>query len=119
MPQINSPEEAFAYTYFQALKAWNETASDFRHGEWDELTKEQRDDLVAGVMFVQRNPGCTPQDIHERWLRAKRAQGWVLGEELDVEAKTHPRMVEWDQADIYDRIKSGLLLGVVAAVSQE
>lgn len=39
--------------------------------------------------------GATPEELHERWRRAREAQGWTLGPKADSQRKTHPDLVPY------------------------
>lgn len=61
-----------------------------------EPTKDQLDSLMNGVKFGLQNINATPEENHENWMKCKIEQGWVYGETKDLEKKTHPDLVLFD-----------------------
>lgn len=61
-----------------------------------EITKDQLDSLMHGVLFGLANPKATPEENHINWMNSKLAQGWVYGETKDMEKKTHFDLVPFD-----------------------
>ncbi len=65
-------------------------------GEDYGISKERLEGLVAGTKWALDNPDATPEDNHKSWMESKREQGYVYGDKLSVEAKTHPSMVPFE-----------------------
>lgn len=64
-----------------------------------ELRDEAFRTQFAGVIAMMCSPGrkTSPEELHDDWVKAYEAMGWVHGPVRDVEAKTHPDMVGyWD-----------------------
>ena len=61
----------------------------------DDLSVEVRRIVIEGVRAARQ--GETPEQLHERWVRAMAALRWTWGPERDPENKRHPNMVPfWD-----------------------
>lgn len=73
--------------------------------EWERAPYWQVESAIAGVMNLLDNPGGTPLDSHNSWLRHKVADGWVYGDTKDPEKKTHPCIVPYDQLPEEQRYK--------------
>lgn len=80
---------------------------------WAEAEAWQRQSAIAGVQAIAANPDMTPEQSHEGWMALKEAEGWVYGEEKDVEAKTHPCMVPYDELPVEQRAKDAIFGTVV------
>lgn len=72
---------------------------------WDQAPEWQRASAVAGVNFLLDNPNAGPGDTHQSWLDVKTAEGWQYGPIKDVEAKTHPCFVPYEELPEPQRIK--------------
>lgn len=80
---------------------------------WAEAPEWQRKSAIAGVEEIRANPGLTPEQSHEGWMKLKAAEGWVYGEEKDQEAKTHPCMVPYEELPAEQRAKDHIFGAVV------
>ncbi len=60
-------------------------------------TEDQKASLLQGVRFGLSKPECTPEENHNNWMAMKKSQGWVYGPVKDLEKKTHPDLVPFDQ----------------------
>lgn len=83
---------------------------------WAECGADMQASAVRGVEFALANPNATPVDQHEAWAAERRAQGWVHGPVKDVEKKTHPALVPYEQLPEGTRKKDALFRAVVAAL---
>lgn len=61
------------------------------------ISEERLKSLIAGTRWALDNPDATPEDNHSIWLKAKAEQGYKYGEYLDVNNKTHPSMVPFEE----------------------
>jgi len=92
-----------------AMKEWDELAETLKHSN-----REQAADIGAKLRAI----GCgvapsrgakpavpfTAEELerlaileHERWVAERRAAGWTLGPVKDVERKTTPYLVSWEE----------------------
>ena len=82
---------------------------------WDAAPDWQRESAVNGVRHILANPDTTPAESHANWLREKELGGWVWGPVKDVENRTHPCMVPYDQLPQEQRVKDHLFGAAVRA----
>ena len=82
---------------------------------WDEAPEWQRKSAIDGVRHAT-DPTATPADSHNNWLREKRLEGWVYGEEKSVDRKEHPCMVPFEQLPEDQQRKDVLFLAVSRAL---
>lgn len=80
--------------------------------EWDHEDQGIRDSAVNGVVF-HLGSDATPRESHENWMRQKEAEGWAYGEKKDLDLKTHPCFVPYDELSPQDRIKDELFSSIV------
>jgi hypothetical protein len=60
-------------------------------------TEDQLKSLKNGVKFGLQNPNATPEENHNNWMKMKISQGWVYGEEKNMEKKTHFDLVPFNE----------------------
>lgn len=80
---------------------------------WDDTPEELKKSLEYGVQMHLDNPHTTPEQSHESWLKQKEADGWVYGEEKDIENKVHPCMRPYDELPPEQKAKDYLFKAVV------
>lgn len=80
---------------------------------WEDLPDNLKDSAVDGVQFHINNREATPADSHENWMKHKLDDGWVYGEEKDVEAKTHPCLVPYEELPEAQRAKDYIFKATV------
>lgn len=62
---------------------------DDSHRSWFETEDWQRESIIRGVVFALDNPGVTPKDQHDAWMRDKIADGWIYGPVKNPDRKIH------------------------------
>lgn len=108
--------EAIAKVCHEANKAYCQSIGDNSQPSWEEAPQWQKHSAIKGVEFCTENPEALPSANHESWLKVKEAEGWVFGEVKDVEKKTHPCIVPYDQLPIEQQKKDALFKAVVATL---
>lgn len=89
---------------------------DTSHKPWDEAPEAQRASILAGVDMHLANPGTTPEQAHEAWLAAKKADGWAYGEVKNDAEKLHPCFLPYDELPAAQKAKDHIFRAVVHAV---
>lgn len=82
---------------------------------WDNAPEEMRKGATNGVAFLLANPGTTPREQHDEWLRYKTEGGWTWGPDKAPDLKQHPCMVPYDELPAAQRAKDALFQAVVRA----
>lgn len=82
---------------------------------WNEVSEQTKNSLYFGIQ-QQLRYGYTAQQQHEAWCESKRAEGWVYGAVKDVEAKTHPLLVDFSDLTEEHRTKDALFIAVVQSM---
>lgn len=80
---------------------------------WDSLFPEMQASSIKGVEFKLSNPNATPENQHNAWCESKIADGWVYGEVKDMDKKTHPCLVPYNELPLEQRVKDYLFQAVV------
>lgn len=69
-------------------------------------------ELIARYCALDELP--TPKEAHDSWWRQYEDMGWVYGPVRDVEKRTHPDMVEYEDLGYEEKIKDAVFLDLVA-----
>lgn len=87
---------------------------DFVDPEWDALPEDRRQSIRDAVRAQIENPAVNAEASHQRWMECRLAEGWVYGPVKDLEAKTHPCLVAYDQLPEAQQYKDKLFASNVA-----
>lgn len=83
---------------------------------WPNAPHMIKQSAIAGVVRLSRNPNLTPAEVHQSWFEHKKNEGWTYGAIKDLDAKTHPCMVPYDQLPPEQRVKDRLFRAIVLAL---
>ena len=101
----------------EANRAYCRSIGDFSQPTWDGAPDWQKDSAITGALARLNDPSLSSEDIHQKWVEYKAADGWGYGEVKDAEKKTHPCMVPYDQLPSDQKRKDALFNGIVEALS--
>lgn len=93
--------------------AYSASLGDHSHLPWEETSEELKKSIEYGVKLHLENPDTTPEQSHESWLAQKEKDGWVYGEIKDLENKTHPCILPYEQLPAEQKTKDYLFKAVV------
>lgn len=99
-------------------RAYCESLGDHSQKSWDEASEGIRASAVDGVLKIVENPGMTPEQSHESWMRFKESQGWKHGVEKNEERKEHPCMVPYGMLGGEQRAKDYIFRAVVLSLKE-
>lgn len=85
---------------------------------WEDLTEQERQDVMMGVRLVYTDPNSTPESLHEAWWHQKKIFGWTYGPVKDTENKKHPCCVPYNELPEKDRVKDYLFRSVVSSLQK-
>jgi hypothetical protein len=112
---IDAQIETIAKICHEANKAYCESLGDFSQLPWDSAPDWAKESAFMGVKAILADPGMTPRESHERWLKHKQMYGWTWGNKKDVEKKQHPCFVEYDELPREFKVKDYLFGNIVRA----
>ena len=69
------------------------------------ISEERLKSLMKGTEYVLNNPSTTAEENHNIWMEAKKTQEYTYGEVLDVEKKTHPSMIPFENLSNVEKRK--------------
>ncbi|MEQ0775928.1 RyR domain-containing protein [Paraburkholderia tropica] len=79
---------------------------------WDKAAASARQAAALTVTAIARG-NVTPEATHEAFVAEYARNGWVYGETLDHEAKTHPQLVPYEALPIEVKTRDALIVAVV------
>ena len=85
---------------------------DFPQTQLDEETLES---TISAIKFHLAND-LTPEESHDLWMKTKLELGWKYGEVKDVEKKTHPDLVPYEDLPIQEKLKDEIFISLVKAL---
>lgn len=92
------------------------------HGDHSHLPYYETPEIITtstkkGVVNQLLNgPGLSPRESHEAWCQYKLNEGWVYGEVKDVEKKTHPNLVDYDDLPESEKFKDVLFTTICETI---
>lgn len=89
---------------------------DYSQPPFDQAPDWQVQSAIQGVYFRLRNPGVTPEQMHENWMKQKVEDGWVYGPVKCPDRKLHPCLVPYEQLGPEQKAKDYLFSAVVGAL---
>jgi RyR domain len=80
---------------------------------WDQRDEEFRSQFVDVVaMMCGPDRKESPEELHDDWVEAYEEMGWKYGPVRDVEAKTHPDMIAYNQLEPREQIKDAVFIAL-------
>lgn len=92
----------------EANRAYCESIGDGSQVAWEDAPNWQKVSAVSGVKFHINDPFASAAASHENWLYQKEADGWSYGPTKDVDAKTHPCMVPFEDLPLEQQHKDAI-----------
>lgn len=83
-----------------------------------EISNERLESLINGTKWALEHPDATPEDNHMEWVREKIKQGYTWGNKLDVEKKTHPSLLYFEDLPKVERDKDTMDLLMVKLANE-
>jgi len=82
----------------------------------EEPFKEQFLKVIKRQCSDQRS--MSPEDLHNSWMHAYFAMGWVYGKAYHPENKTHPDLVPYAELDQLERDKDAVFMALCEIARQ-
>lgn len=74
--------------------------------------------LDAIEMMMGPDRKTSPEQLHNDWVKAYEQMGWRYGPQRDVETKTHPDMVPYDQLGQLEQDKDSVFIALCEIARQ-
>ena len=75
---------------------------------WEDLPTYMKDGLISAVEV-----NLPPREGHEAWMKNRLENGWTLGTVKDIEKKTSPCLIPYEELPYAQRIKDSVRQGIV------
>jgi hypothetical protein len=100
----------------EANRAYCLSLRDTSQPPWDEAPEWQRESAIKGVAALLEGMEAGPVASHARWYELKKSEGWTYSPVKDVEKKTHPCMLPYEELPIEQQKKDLLFTAIVLAL---
>lgn len=97
-------------------RLWCEANGDNSQMNWGGAEQWQRDSAIKGVEFKIANPNAGSDAQHNAWMQDKINDGWAYGTEKNVDLKTHPCIVPFNELPEFQQKKDKLFCAIVSAL---
>lgn len=108
--------EEIAELCYEVNRAYCKALGDETQLPWADGPDWQRESVLAGVFVA--SDGVSPAMLHKSWMARKVADGWQYGAKEDLNAKTHPRLMPYDQLPREQQVKDHLFTAIVGTVKR-
>lgn len=88
---------------------------DVVYPHWEDAEQWMRDSSIDMVRSVM--DGQSSEQIHERWMAQRLAEGWRYGPVKDLTAKTNPNLVPYLDLPVRQWVKDRLVRAMIQAVT--
>lgn len=82
------------------------------------ISKERLESLIEGTNFALNHPNLTAKENHFLWCAKKVKQGYKYGKVLDVEKKTHPSLIPFEELSEVEKRKDEMDILMVQLCSK-
>lgn len=111
--------EEVAEVCFNVNKSICESIGDYSQANsYNESADWVKTSTITGIEFILANPDSTSESVHEEWCQFKLAEGWVYGEVKDVDLKTHPCLVSYEELPTHQKSKDYVFRSIVNSLSK-
>ncbi len=117
MELSNETIEICARTAHEVNRAYCIGLGDDSQLPWEAAPEWQRDSAITGARFTLENPDAGDSASHDSWLAKKAEAGWVYGETKDLDAKTHPCIMPFEELPADQQAKDSLFRTTVIGVA--
>lgn len=116
--------ERVCHMVHEVMRVYRIRSGEFQEGEdliltWHStpawVKKAVKRMVIAGLA---NRSSLTPDKIHRMWAYGKILDGWVYGSSLDPEAKTHPRLVSYQELDDISREKNRMVCAIIKGAGE-
>jgi len=111
--------ETLARIVHEANRAYCLEIEQYDQTPWEVTPKIIQHSAIQGIKALAANPELTPEQMHENWMDYKLDEGWGYGETKDIEAKTHPCLMQYDNLPEFEKVKDLLFHSIVHAFLDE
>lgn len=112
------PEEMICRACHEANRALTGYIGDVPvQPRWDDAPEEMKRSTLNGVRWRLANLDAPASAQHDEWMRSKLADGWKHGLMKDVEKKTHPALIPYNQLRDDVKLKDVVFAAIVRSLA--
>ncbi len=100
----------------EANRMYCDSIGDSSQHPWAGTPTLIKNSARQGVLNILDGKVTAPGQSHEEWVKYKTAEGWTHGPVKDIEARTHPCLVPFDQLPLDQQVKDHLFFNLVKAI---
>ena len=87
--------------------------------KWEDRDEKFRTQFVEIIdKYLKTDKLPTPSDAHDSWMKSYFDMGWKYGEVRDVDKKTHPDLLPFDELSQDERDKDAIFLAFVWVIKE-
>lgn len=101
----------------EVLRVYAASLGDGSYRHWHEALEWEKQAAINSAQQILTNPMIRPDEQHALWCRFMKGLGWTLGEEKDIEKKTHPSLVPFSNLSPELQAKPQLFIAAVLALA--
>ena len=80
---------------------------------WDQRDEQFRSQFINVIdMMCGPDRKSSPEELHDDWIKAYEEMGWRFGPVRDINRKTHPDMVPFNELDPRERDKDAVFVAL-------
>ena len=80
---------------------------------WEDVPEWHAAGIVNAVLAVTLEPNQSSEEHHAEWLQQRMADGWVLSDSENVDAKEHPYLVPYKDLPEHKKIEDAIFVACV------
>jgi hypothetical protein len=81
--------------------------------KWEDVDSEHKDVVYNSIKHILSGSIKSAEDSHNKFVESKHARGWKFGEVYSIEDKLNPRLVDFNELTLEQRIKEKLFFECV------
>ena len=105
--------EQIARSAHDVVNVYGESLGEVSQPKFDELDELSKETIVEAVHLLKSEEKIYAGSVHNAWVNKMIDAGWVHGKVYDIEAKTHPDMIDYRSLPPLQRAKDRLFNSVV------
>jgi hypothetical protein len=87
----------------QAKQEYEQKHCDFSTEDWCDISIPEQTDVIKQVEYLIENPNTSLESLHNNWLVPKLFDNWTYADTKDLDNKTHPHIVMYDELSFADK----------------
>ena len=86
--------------------------------KWNDLELEHQNTILDSVERILSGEIKTKEDSHNNFVKFKKSNGWLFGEIYSLINKTNPRLVDYKNLSLENKVKESLFFECVKSFNK-